>query len=169
LISGVIIVLEQLSYVAQILGAVAVVLSLIYVGRQLKLTNAMSRSAVRQAISGQFTEFMMGVAASPELAEAVAKILYDGRTRDDVTPTERVQLASCYGAILDRLYLAYEQQKDGILTPEEVDAVYRPGNVWMTTPFLASLWPRLRTSWPPDFVEWFERRYRASLGTPDTD
>jgi hypothetical protein len=157
-------VLEQIAYVGQILAAFGVILSLVYVGRQLKLTNAMSRSMVRQSMSGQFTDFIMSVGSSPELAEAVAKMLYGRRVLGDATAVERVQLASCYGAIIDRHYLAYEQQNDGILSSQEVDAVCRPGNPWMTAPFLTSLWPSLRTSWPPDFVEWFERRYPASAG-----
>ena len=161
--------LEKIAYVGQILAALGVIVSLVYVGRQLKLTNAMSRSMVRQSMGGQMNDFVMSVASSPELAQAVAKMLYEGPVRDDVTPVERVQLASCYGAILDRLWFAYEQQKDGILSPEEVDAVYRPGNIWMTTPFLASSWPNLKAAWPPDFVEWFESRYFASTGMPGTD
>ena len=157
--------LEQIAYVGQILAAFGVILSLVYVGRQLKLTNAMSRSMVRQSMAGQMTDFIMSVASSPKLAEAVAKMLYENPAGDDVTDIEKVQLASCYGAIIERIYFAYEQQKDGILSPEEVDAVYRPKNVWMTTRFLGSFWPRARDSWPPDFAEWFEERYSASTGS----
>lgn len=159
-------VLEQIANVGQILAAVGVIVSLVYVGRQLKLTNAMSRSMVRQSMSGQMTDFTMGVASSRELAEVVAKMLYAGPVIDDVTEVERVQLASCYGAIIDRIHLAYEQQKDGILSQEEVEAMYRPNNLWMTTPFLATFWPRARESWPPDFAEWFDLRYRASMERP---
>ena len=95
----------------------------------------------------------MSVASSPKLAEAVAKMLYEDRERDDVTDVEKVQLASCYGAIIERIYLAYEQQKEGILSPEEGEAVYRPDNAWMTTRYLRSFWPRARAAWPPDFAD----------------
>jgi len=158
-------VFEQIAYLAETLGAVGVILSLVYVGRQLRLTNAMSRSAVRQSLSGQLTDFQLSIASSPELAESVAKMMYGGSVIDDVTEVERVQLVLCYGAIFERLHLAYEQQKDGILSPEEVDAIYPSGNRWMQTPFLASLWPRVRAAYPSEFSEWFERRYRDSMGS----
>lgn len=156
---------EQIAYIAQTLAAVGVMLSLVYVGRQLKLTNAMSRSTVRQSLSEQMTAFQMSIASSPELAEAVAKMMYAGPVLDDVAEVERVQLALCYGAIIERLLLAYEQQKDGILLPDEVDAIYPSRNRWMKTPFLATFWPIVRESYPPDFSEWFDQRYRDSIGS----
>jgi len=64
---------------------------------------------VRQSMAGQMTDFIMSVASSPKLAEAVAKMIYENADRDDVTDVERVQLASCYGAVIERIYLAYEQ------------------------------------------------------------
>lgn len=165
MLQGVVIVFQQIAYFAETLAAVGVMLSLVYVGRQLKLTNAMSRSTVRQSLSGQMTDFQMSIASSPELAEAVAKMMYAGPVLDEVTEVERVQLVLCYAAIIERLHLAYEQQKDGILLPDEVDAIYPSENRWMKTPFLASLWPRLRETWPQDFAEWFDQRYRESMGS----
>jgi hypothetical protein len=162
-------VLEQIAYVAQILAAFGVVFSLVYVGRQLKLTNATSRLMVRQSMSGQMTDFTMSIASSSELAATVAKMLYGDLTRDDATGVERIRLVCCYGAILERLNLAYEQQKDGILSREELEALYPPGNPWMTTSFLASMWPTLKTNWTPDFAEWLERRNQAFHAPKHTD
>jgi len=162
-------VLEQIAYVAQTLAAVGVIFSLVYVGLQLKLTNATSRLMVRQAMSGQITDFTMSIASSSELAATVAKLLYSDLSRDDATEVERVRLASCYGAIMERLYLAYRQQKDGILSREELETLYPPGNPWMTTSYLASSWPILKKNWSPDFTDWLESRNQVLRGPQHTD
>lgn len=161
-------VLEQVAYAAEILGTIGVIVSLVYVGRQLKLTNSTSRSMLRQSMSGLLTNLTISIASSPELAQAVSKVLHERRTRDDLTGVERTQIAACYGAIIDRLYLAYEQEKDGILSQEELEAVYRPGNAWMTTPYLASFWPIVKESWPSDFADWFDHRFQSSMDNQTT-
>ena len=155
--------LEQVANAAEILAAIGVIVSLVYVGRQLKQSNATSRSMLRQSMSGLLANLTFSIASTPELAEVVSKVLYEGRTSTDLTNAERTQIACCYGAIIDRLYLAYEQQKDGILSPEELEALYRPGNVWMTTPYLASFWPIVKESWPSDFADWFDHRFTVSM------
>jgi hypothetical protein len=155
--------LEQIAYLSEILAAIGVIISLVYVGRQLKLTNSTSRSMLRQSMSVLLTDLTMSVAASPELAAAVSKVLSEGRTRAELTSTERTQISGCYGAIIDRLYLAFEQRKDGLLTDEELEALYRPGNMWMTTPYLAEFWPIIKDSWPSDFTDWFDYRFQSSL------
>ena len=165
-IPGGIIVLEQIAYVAQIFAAVGVMLSLFYVGRQLQQTNAMSRSTLRQSMSGQMMDFAMSIASSPELAESFAKMQYAGLVRDDATDVERAQIVLCYAAIIEQIHLAYNQQKEGILSQKELEALHPGSNTMLTKPYLTSIWPIFRGSWPPDFVDWFERRYPTAVGRP---
>ena len=85
--------LEKVAYAADILAAIGVIVSLVYVGRQLKQTNTTSRSMLRQSMSGLLTNLTISIAASPELAGAVSKVLSEGRTRDELTSVERTKIA----------------------------------------------------------------------------
>jgi hypothetical protein len=155
--------LEQVTGLAEMIGAVGVILSLIYVGKQLKQTNAMSRSAARQSLSAQMTDWAMAIAASPTLSESLSKVHFHNLVRDDATDLERVQVAYSFIAIVGQIHLAYEQQKEGILTKEELHNLNGPGGALFRQPYLASLWPVLRPTYPPDFGRWFERRYSLGL------
>jgi hypothetical protein len=157
--------LEQIVAFADLVGAVGVVLSLLYVGKQLKQTNTMSRSAARQSMSTQMNDWSMAIAASPSLSEVFSKVHFHNLVRDGATDLERVQVAYALLGIVGQLHFAYEQQKEGILTHEEVDDYLGPGSQLFRQPYLASLWPVLRPSYPKDFGRWFERKY--SLGASD--
>ena len=161
---GVIVVLEQIAYCADILAAVGVILSLIYVGRQLQQTNTVSRSTVLQSISGKLTDFLMSIASSPELAESIAKAQFSDFVRDNATDVEKIQIGYTYGAALWQIQHIYSQQKEGFLSQKEAEELLAPGSGLLDRPYLSSAWPILKVAMPPDFVEWFERRYAAYLG-----
>lgn len=152
---------EQITSISELVGAIGVILSLLYVGRQLKQTNSMSRSAVHQSLSSQMSEWTMGVAVSPSLAACVAKVHFNNLVRDEATDVEKIQLGYALVGIIAQIYMVYEQRKEGILSQSEAD-VYGPSNALLTKPYLASAWPILRGTYPPDFCEWFEQRYRLS-------
>ena len=150
--------LEQVAYLAEILGAIGVVFSLIYVGRQIQQTNIMSRSALQQSMSGQMNEWAMGVATSTELADALSKVHLGNLVREDASDRERIQIAYALLGVLSQIHLAWEQQKDGILTGKELDDLHGFNSDLMQRPYIRSAWPALRATFPADFSEWFERK-----------
>jgi hypothetical protein len=156
--------LEQIANIAEILAAVGVVVSLVYVGRQLQQTNTMSRSTVRQSMSAQMNDFTMSIASSPELTRSIAKVHFEELVRDDATAVERIHIAYAYASFIGQIRHAYEQQKEGILSEKEAEELYGQGPALLNTPYLASLWPILRPGYPSDFVEWFEQRLPIPAG-----
>ena len=154
--------LEVITGLAQIVGAVGVILSLLYVGKQLKQTNAMSRSAARQALSAQLNDWAMAIASSTSLSETLSKVHLHDLVRADATDVERIQIAYAYLGIVGQLHLSYEQGKEGVLTQEELDNTYGPSMLIFRLPYLRSLWPLLRPTYPPDFCVWFEQRFKLA-------
>lgn len=154
--------IQQIAGFAELIGAIGVILSLLYVGKQLKQTNSMSRSAVHQTLSSQMSEWTMGVAASPSLAECIAKVHFDDLVREDATDVEKIQIGYALVGIIGQIYMVYEQRKERILSESEAD-VYGPTNALLTKPYLASAWPILRGTYPADFCRWFEQRYQLDV------
>ncbi len=143
----------------ELIGGIAIIASLIYVGRQLKQSNSMSRSAVRQELSSERNVWAMSVASSPSLAEAIAKAQLEDLDIEDATHQERIQIGYTFFAIVGQVHLAYEQWKEGNLTDQELDEFYSKSSDLLSKPYLGSVWPFLRASYPRDFAEWFERQY----------
>ena len=76
--------------VGELLGALAVVSSLLYVGRQLRQSNTMARAAAWQALNSSMNAWGTTMAASPELSAALAKMQLHDLRRDDASDLERV-------------------------------------------------------------------------------
>ena len=145
--------------VGELIGALAVVSSLLYVGRQLRQSNTMARAAAWQALNSSMNAWNTTMAASPELSAALAKMHVHGLRRDDASDLERVQLGYACNAYLGQLDLARKLWRDGVLTDEELDTFHGPGSAFLTLPYWFDLWPILKPSYSADFAEWFERRH----------
>jgi len=150
---------EMIGSIGEIIGAIGVIVSLLYVGKQLKQTNAMTRSGFRQELGSQALTWVMSIASSPSLAEALAKVHFQGLERTDATEPERMHIAYALAGLLGQIFFAYQNWKEGILTEEEFDELYSPGHSLLSMPYLASVWPQLRPGYPEDFNKWFEQKF----------
>ena len=146
--------------VGELIGAMAVVASLLYVGRQVQISNTMTRMAAKQEFTAGVAAFTLSVASDRDLAAAFARVHFEDLRRDDATEIERIQIAYALTAFTTQMHFAYDQMTEGILTEQEVDNLFGAGTALMTRPYLASLWPLLRPTYSEQFAVWFERRYR---------
>jgi hypothetical protein len=150
---------EMIGSIAELIGATGVILSLLYVGRQLKQSNSMSRSAARQQISAAMNDWAISISSSPTLAEAYSKVHSNDLVYDDASPEERVQLTYSLVAFVGQQQFIYEMWKEGNLSDREAAEINRPGSVLLTKPYFSSVWPLIRASFPSDFVGWFDKKY----------
>ena len=145
--------------VGELAGAIGVIASLIYVGRQVREANVRSRLAARHEFMTGVTAFTMGIAANPELSRAFAKVHFEDFGRGDASPEERIQIAYAVVAFVGQINLAYEQMKEGVMSPDELESLFGSGTALMTRPYIAEIWPILRPTFPDDFARWFATRY----------
>ena len=150
---------EMIGSIGEIVAAAGVIVSLLYVARQLKQTNAMTRSGFRQDLGSQALNWVMSIASSPSLAEALAKVQFQDLERKDATEPERIHIGYTLAGLLGQIYFAYQNWKEGILTSEEFAELYSPSHALLSKPYLASVWPQLRPGYPEDFNKWFEQRF----------
>lgn len=155
--------LEQFSYIGEMVGGIGVILSLLYVGIQLKQTNAMSRSSVRQAFCTMQMDWAMSVATTPSLAEGITKVFFQDLVREEATELERIQISNYFVGLLSTLSLVYENWKLGILTEKELQGLYGSSTAIFSKPYFVSLWPMLRELYPEDFTNWFAQKYKLPV------
>ena len=106
--------LSSLSNLSQIVSAIAVVISFVYVGQQIRANTEASKAATRQSIAETNFEFISTVLDPFTLLEAKAKLI----AGSELTPSEHL-------VFIERQHLnfrifenAYYQFSTGLLEPE---------------------------------------------------
>jgi len=150
---------DAIGSIAEFIGAIGVILSLVYVGRELRQSNKMARSATRQEINATTNNWAMGIATSSTLSEVLAKVHYQDLTRDEASDVERIRVGYALFALISSQHYMYEQWKEGVLSEKELDERMGPGSAMLGKSYLHSVWPVLKPSFPNDFAEWYAKRY----------
>ena len=155
--------LEQASFIAQIVSAVAVIASLIFVGFQLKKASSAIRANSSQAHSGLYTDLVRSLIDNPEFARAWSIGITDpGALKEE----EWVQFVA-YASALFRLYESSRVQwLNGRLDEEHWHTVERQAMDFGHLPGLRVAW-KLRGHWfSPEFRNWFDGLEREEPPRP---
>ena len=107
--------LNDLANLGQIIGALAVVISLFYVASQIRQNTNAVRSATAQTVHEHFAKWYHLVAADDELAQIVPKGLRDYTS---LSEKERVRLVATFMAFLSYSQNAFLKWREGLLAPQ---------------------------------------------------
>ena len=145
--------LEQASLVAQIVSAVAVIASLIFVGFQLRQATAAIRGSSSQAHSELYTTLVQSIIDNGDFARIWSTGLSDPAS---LSQEEWVRFVA-YASALFRLYESSRVQwQNGRLDEEHWLTVEKQAISFAMQPGLASAWA-VRGHWySEDFRNWFE-------------
>jgi len=155
--------LEQASFVAQIVSALAVIASLIFVGFQLKKASSAIRANSSQAHSGLYTDLVRSIIDNPEFARAWSIGINDPAALKE---EEWVQFVA-YASALFRLYESSRVQwLNGRLDEEHWHTVERQAMDFGHLPGLRRAW-ELRGHWfSPEFRNLFDGLDRGEHPRP---
>lgn len=104
--------LNEWAHVAEIVSAIAVVVSLLYVGYQIKLNTQEIRAANRQQLVNRAHTAVISWATSSELAGLIVK----SRNGEPLSDVERVQLDYALRAVLYDVQEAFLLHREGRLS-----------------------------------------------------
>ncbi len=104
--------LNDLANLGQIIGALAVVISLFYVASQIRQNTNAVRSATAQTVHEHFAKWYHLVAADDELSQIVAKGLRDYTS---LSEKERVRFIAAFMAFLSCSQNAFLKWREGLL------------------------------------------------------
>lgn len=107
--------LQDLGNLGEILGALAVVISLFYVGSQIRQNTAAVRSSTAQAVHDNYASWYGQIAANGELAQISVKGLKDYTVLSEV---EKARFVSICMAFLSFSQNAFYQWREGSLRPQ---------------------------------------------------
>ena len=106
--------LNDLANIGQVIGAIAVVISLIYVALQIRQNTHAVRSATAQTVHEHFANWYHLVAADAELAKIAANGLRD---YESLSETEKVRFIALFMAFLSYGQNAFLKWRQGLLEP----------------------------------------------------
>ena len=156
---------EAIGAVGEVVGAVGVIATLIYLAAQIRQNSAVVRSATRQAISTQQAEFGMRVASSSDLRAAVARWL-------EMQPSP----SSPEDALRDEFFLRsalrmfenqYHQNKDGTFEDTMWFGYLENMRRIFAQPRFRGWWRESRALYGTDFADFVDTFLPTDLG--DTD
>ncbi|MGI9258474.1 MAG: hypothetical protein ACR2QQ_06550 [Gammaproteobacteria bacterium] len=106
---------EAISAVAELLGAIAVVISLVFVGFQVRQNTTAVRSAAAQAVHENFAAWYTAAQSDAELLALSSKGLKDYTS---LTATEKSQFIAMFMAFSLHTQDAFQKWHEGSLSPE---------------------------------------------------
>ena len=146
---------------AQAVSTVAVVISLLYLARQMRQGTATARAAAYQSFVEQQNAFTIAFLADPRLTSVFHRVVVKREslaTFDDIDKTAAIMLCALQARIYDTMY---RQVRDGILKLGDLNLV---ANItYLTSPAWREAWPRVSQALSPDFVAYFNERHGAGI------
>ena len=106
--------LNDLANLGQIIGALAVVISLIYVALQIRQNTNAIRSATAQTVHEHFANWYQLIAADAELAQIAANGLRD---YSSLSEQERVRFIATFMSFISYSQNAFLKWREGLLKP----------------------------------------------------
>ena len=106
--------LQDWSNLAQVIGALAVVISLAYVGVQIKRNTSAVRSATAQAIHNNYGDWYMNLMSDAELNRIALKGLKDYSSLNEI---EKAQFIQTFMAFISFSQNAFYQWREKALSP----------------------------------------------------
>ena len=144
--------------VAAILSAVGVVLSLVFVGYELRQNTAAVKASAIQELSAQSIEFL-NAWATDDVIPALLSRTAQGATPDEFTPEENQRLTLVYLAALRAYEARFIQVQLGVLDDDIFEAM-AGSSVFYQRPWLKARWGELfESSLGPDFTAYFMDRF----------
>ena len=145
--------LEDASLISQIIAAIAVVASLIFVGLQLRQNDKTQRAAMHQARADRIIGIFHHL-AEPHMAAAMAKA---DQAPETMSAEELIQLRSFITVNVLSLEDQLRQQKAGLLDPAAVRRTRHFGKIIFSSPAVRAAWQLLRPGMDPQQVETVEK------------
>lgn len=166
--------LENINYIAQMVGAIAVVASLVFVGFQLrqsteqsKQANALARADMGERAMRTFGDNVREMMVNHELAEIFRKAMFE---QTELTPVETTRILFYLNLTLHAHRTAFLNVKDGLIDQHAM-AAFDQNTAWcLTAPVFSREWKRLQRVglFTGDFVTYVNARFAELYPAQDS-
>ena len=138
----------------EILGVLAIIGSLIFVGIEIRQNTLQIRGSTHQSVSEQATKLYMKIAGDERLSKLVSEMMANDELRNELNATDQLSLDFIVLTGLRRIENIYLQQLDGILSDK---AFERIGLEYYQTQYARQSWEKHKTNFDSAFIDFFEK------------
>ena len=145
--------LQEYALIAEIIGSLAIVLSLIFVGMQIRQNSEVSQINAYQALVSQITMMNTLRVQDAEFADLFWRFDHGQQPQDD---TERARLEAFLYMVFRHGDLAYRQYDKGLIDRDGLISVLAPTRTFRNTELGKEVWERLAPSLQADYVDFVQ-------------
>ena len=144
---------DAIGAIAETLGAVGVIASLFYLASQIRRSSESTEAATVLAVSQATQDRLMGIAQTPELAEAMRKSL----SGEELSGAESVQVSFFNRASVRGIENTFTQHRRGLLSTEEWQAYEALLHLNIHGPVFETWWAREAGTFSAEFRALIDR------------
>ena len=153
---------EAIGAIGELVGAVGVIATLVYLAAQIRQNSAVVRSATRQAISTQQAEFGLQVAASSDLRAAIAHWL--DMQSSPPSPDDQVRNQFFLRSALRMFENQFHQNMDGTFEDTVWSGYVENMKRIFAQPAFRQWWAESRALYSNEFAGFVDSFLSANLG-----
>ena len=149
---------RNLSRIERAAATLGVILSLLFVGYEIRQNTQVARATAVQETTGQIVEWATEAAMDPDWVRIMA-FLSEGGTYAELSTEDRLRYSWIVSQTVRIMESRFRQMQLGVITPEDLGIGGGTSNPnWFRSPHLLEWWQSQdRTgSWAPDFLGFFE-------------
>lgn len=148
---------EAIGAVGEVVGALVVVISVIYLATQVRQNTATNRAEALRTFSIEVSRQFGAWGLDSRGSALWHKVIYEQVRRSELSPEDAMSISFLIVSRLSLFDAAYRSYKEGILSENEFRPMLTTRIV--TLPFTKDSWPIYRKELSPDFVEYMEREF----------
>ena len=144
----------------EIVGTVAIVVSLGFVAFELRQSNQIGRLEAMQSLADNWLSSGFEISGNKELAGLLAEVT-EGAAPSDFDTSENYQVMSFLYAVDHSWQMRFNQLQLGVLEPED----YRfpsPRNQTYNSAYHREIWGSIRTDFSDEFAVFWEHRFELN-------
>ena len=144
---------DAIGAIGEMLGAVAVVVSLIYLAQQVRTSNRLARAEAYRSPNSDLVALAGAFNTDPVFRKAIRRAL-EGATRDELEPDERTVLDGFLISVTNIYEQLARETREGIL---EASSINFGGRRTFSLPYYQTSWNFYKEYLSSAFVEEFEK------------
>lgn len=154
--------LEKWALMSEIIGAVAIVVSLVFVGVQLQSNTSATRSATASAASSATSGWYIAMGTSAQASALFFNFMNDP---DSLTPEERIQAVFAVHGILVAFQTSFILANEGTLDSQIKDTILEAIVVVKDKPSFQYYWEQRQAFFYDEFREYVEQLMKVDRTT----
>ena len=144
---------KEWNEIAELVGITAIVVSLVFVGYELRQSTAIARSDAYSNFSSQFFELASGAALDERMSGLISRV-NKGAMPGDFTPEEQVSIRMYQGAAVRVWEGLFRSVQAGVLPEDALESA--ANGILINNKYFRSTWTSTKQLYTNDFIAYFE-------------